>query len=354
MSSADHGCQNPSKSVCVGTGFVTLDLVMNENDPTSPPKLCAGGSCGNVMTILAYLGWDSYPIARLGNDTAAKPLLADFKHWDVKTRFVTQYPTDDTPIIVQKIGVGYSGTPWHRFEWTCPGCNSALPRYKPVLLKEAAQLEKSWPPHQAFYFDRVTPSAVRLATASKEQGAMIIFEPSAVKDDTLFNVCLQVADIVKYSHDRLGHVPELAVGTGVPLQIETLGAQGLRYQLGCERGRWKTIQPLRVENLRDAAGAGDWCSAGVIHSLAKGDFMTLHNAAETDIIQALNFGQGLAAINCRYEGARGSMYSLSQTQFEVAVHELLEGAVPVSTTSRKPSMTPLHHLRGICPGCVEK
>ena len=60
---------NGLKPVCLGTGLVVLDVVMNGN-PHSRSKVWAGGSCGNVLTILSYLGWNAFPITRLGNDDA--------------------------------------------------------------------------------------------------------------------------------------------------------------------------------------------------------------------------------------------------------------------------------------------
>ena len=48
-----------------GSGPVTLDVACGES---GGPGFFAGGSCGNVLTILSYPGWDSYPAARLGDD----------------------------------------------------------------------------------------------------------------------------------------------------------------------------------------------------------------------------------------------------------------------------------------------
>ena len=53
----DLAVQTP---VVVGTGLVALDIVIN-SDVHRPPQLWAGGTCGNVLTILSYLGWHAYP-----------------------------------------------------------------------------------------------------------------------------------------------------------------------------------------------------------------------------------------------------------------------------------------------------
>ena len=55
--------------VVAGTGLVALDVVIN-HATGSPQKVFAGGTCGNVLTILSYLGWLSYPIARMDRDAS--------------------------------------------------------------------------------------------------------------------------------------------------------------------------------------------------------------------------------------------------------------------------------------------
>ena len=68
--------------VVIGTGLVALDVVI-PNGLESDPQLRAGGTCGNVLTALAYLGWSSYPIARLSEDGASKLVAADLRQWGV-------------------------------------------------------------------------------------------------------------------------------------------------------------------------------------------------------------------------------------------------------------------------------
>ena len=43
-----------------GTGLIALDLVIS-SDPATPVQSWVGGTCGNVLSILAYLGWDAFP-----------------------------------------------------------------------------------------------------------------------------------------------------------------------------------------------------------------------------------------------------------------------------------------------------
>jgi len=72
---------NQCRSIALGTGLVALDVVIN-SDVHQPPRLWAGGTCGNVLTILSYLGWQAYPVSRLNEDTAAGYLMRDLSQWE--------------------------------------------------------------------------------------------------------------------------------------------------------------------------------------------------------------------------------------------------------------------------------
>ena len=69
-------------AICFGTGLVALDIILNGN-PNAIPKLMTGGSCGNVLTILAFLGWRSFPIARLSNKYSSEILIRDLTDLNV-------------------------------------------------------------------------------------------------------------------------------------------------------------------------------------------------------------------------------------------------------------------------------
>ena len=85
--------------VVIGTGLVALDVVI-PNDLTVDPHVCAGGTCGNVLAALAFLGWQSYPIARLGADGAAKRITTDLRQWGVNLDFVSFDEEGSTPVVV--------------------------------------------------------------------------------------------------------------------------------------------------------------------------------------------------------------------------------------------------------------
>ncbi len=300
---------------CVGTGLVALDVILN-GSPSTPAKLCAGGSCGNVMSILAFLGWNSKPIARFSENTASKNLFEDFKKFEVDTSLISLSNDGATPIIIHRILKDKYGKAKHKFEFKVPHTNIWLPSFKPVLASKVNNIIDKQPFTNVYYFDRVSRSSIELAKFYKSKGALIFFEPSSISDSKQFVECLEVADILKYSNDRISNYSELYPEPKVPLEIETLGKEGLKYRRKSNiRKDWKKIKPFNIENPVDAAGAGDWCSAGIINEICGHGYNLFDKIEESIIERALTIGQAFGGINCMFDGARGVMYNMDLESF---------------------------------------
>ena len=296
---------------CVGTGFIVLDVIRNSVGPIATEKRYAGGSCGNVLSILAYFGWNANAVGRIGDDHVGHELVEDLSKWRVNTKLLQMEAGRGTPIVVQENYLDARGRPRHRFSRACPVCGATLPAYRPLLTSDAATIAAKLPTHSVFYFDRVAPGTLELAQKSRERGALVVFEPSGIKDERLFTESLKAAHIVKYANDRIEGVHEIVAKAKVPVEIETLGAKGLRLRVRANgrTGVWKELAAFSAPELRDASGAGDWTTAGIIHGLMGGRASADQAVADVDaVVLATQQGQALAALNCGFEGARGLMY----------------------------------------------
>ena len=319
--------------ICAGTGFLALDVVMNGH-PKIPLGTWAGGSCGNVLTILSYLGWKSLPIARVGNDSSARKLLRDLILWGVDTKLIFQDYNDKTPVVIEKLIVGKNGKVRNKFVWECPSCGTKLPGYKVVRKQNFEQRHPNdYNYVNVFYFDRVGKNSIEIAKYYKNKGALIIFEPSSIKDRMVYLECLRVADIVKYSVARIGDASNLHEQVDIPLEIQTLGSKGLRYKwsYNSKSRDWVIMQSYKVVDLKDSVGSGDWCTAGIIHILGQYGKAGFAHFEQTEIEFAISFGQALAALNCYYEGARGVMYSLTKKHFKELINSITDGQSPLNT-----------------------
>jgi fructokinase len=316
-----------SVPVSVGAGFLALDLLLVGKNRIRANERYAGGSCGNVLSILSHFEWSSYPVARLGMDHLAQTVLDDLKETGVNTNFVFRSATGVTPVVVVRIAERRDGTVGPRFEWRHPESGEWLPRYRPFPKRKAEEVAPELPEAGVFYFDRAEQSTLVMALTMRQKGAVVFFEPSSCKHDKLFTECLAVSDIVKYSEERIPQIPHNPISRSPRLEIQTLGQNGLRYRLkmnSTKPGEWQTVPAFHVQHFVDSTGCGDWCSAGIIHKLCQTGRSAFLQVDEATIVEALKYGQALAAVNGQYQGARGPMYHLTPGQFTQKVTSALQ------------------------------
>lgn len=306
------------KKVCVGSGFLALDIVLN-GKVESPIKFFAGGTCGNVIAILSFLGWSSFPIARLAKNKYTDLLLKDLVNCKVKTDYVTKTQDGSTALIIHRIKKNKDGKPIHRFEFKWPKTKEWLPSYKPVLARSIDKYKNLTP--TVFFFDKVNRSSIELAKYYKQNGSLIYFEPSSIKDEKMFLECIHVANIVKYSNERIKSFVTLVPKGIADLEIETLGHEGIKYRTK-NKIHWKKLKPFYLKNIIDAAGAGDWFSAGIINRIGVSN---ISDIPDTSLEKILKQGQAIASLSCLFEGARGLMYSVTYDKIGQYVLKILKG-----------------------------
>lgn len=344
------------KPVIIGTGLVALDVVI-PSGLTASPQLCAGGTCGNVLTALAFLGWGSYPIARLSQDGASKHVADDLRHWGVNLDFVTFDVDGSTPVVIQHIRNSKTGEPVHSFSRKCPGCGAMLPWYKAVRVAEISNLVPRLPKAQVVFFDRTSRGALSLAQQGRDEGAIVFFEPSASSDPSHLEEALNLAHIVKLSSDRIGGNEAVLTATKPKIIIETQGSTGLRLRLNTtERKRavseWFKMPPIPVETLRDTAGAGDWCTAGIIHMLGAQGASGLDSLTLEELRKAVHVGQAMASWTCSFDGPRGGMYLASKKVFQKSVRDLLNGRTEPLAEVKKSVVITRERRAFVCESCA--
>ncbi|MEX2374767.1 MAG: PfkB family carbohydrate kinase, partial [Dehalococcoidia bacterium] len=301
-----------------GTGLLALDVIVSAR-PDVSPRLAAGGTCGNVLSILSYMGWRSFPIARLGGDPQSQLVREELGRAGVSLRFLEQTPPAPTPVFVQTIRQDRSGKVSHRFSTNCPACGAWLPSYRPVTAAAARQVlatleEDGADMRQAvFFFDRASRGALVLAQWFKDKGALIVFEPAGKGEPRLFAEAVAVADILKYSAERVSVETRSACASSPPLlEIETRAAEGLRYRSHITGTAWRHLGSAPAPRVVDTAGAGDWCTAGLLFALGcSSEALSAHQPEALE--HALRVGQSLAALACGHEGARGLMAAVSRS-----------------------------------------
>lgn len=347
-----YEAERPQYPNAFGAGLIALDLIVSAGSSSSF-RAHAGGTCGNVLTALAYLGWGSYPIARLGDDPASQVVRADLSQWGVHLDHANCTPSAYTPIIVQQIQRKHDGTPTHSFSFACPRCGKRLPSFQPVTRAVVEAIAPNLKRAQVFFMDRLSRGILDLAELAAKGGALVMYEPSGVAEPRLLREALALAHVVKYSETRLAQVEGLwGHETATMIEIQTLGARGLRYRhklVGGRRSSWQALPAIDAPRLVDTCGSGDWCSAGFLAEafrIQSGGFQELK---PLQLTRALQYGQALAAWNCGFEGARGGMYASTKSAFEKQISVLRAGDIPTLPTSGK---APAGTENLACPACV--
>lgn len=289
-------------NICVGAGLISLDILIKD-EGIRPVSYYVGGTCGNIMMILSYMGWSTYPIARLDNSKYTDRLLADMHKHNVNTEYIS---TDNgsTPVIIQRNIIDKDGHPTHKFE--CRGSNGRFYLNFSSLTKKQAQdiLSEIDIVPNVFFFDRVSPAIIDMAKEFKVKGALIYFEPSCKISEKHFDECVELADIIKFADQRISDTSYFDSISNTII-IQTLGDKGLKFRYNSQ---WIDLPPIRNNNVIDTVGAGDWTSAALIYQL--GGYsrqLILQSANSKEMKVLLKKAQKIGSMSCSYDGARGMM-----------------------------------------------
>lgn len=315
----------PARPRIAGAGLVALDVVLGEG--AHEAATFAGGTCGNVLAILSYLGWAASPIGQLGADVAGRKVMSDLRRWGVDSSLLVERSYLRTPVYIQHLRSDTTGERLHTFSERCPSCGQSLSRL--VEPKTPITTFSRQDPPAVFFMDRLSHDILALAQSAAESGALVVYEPSAASDQQYWPDAFQILDVVKYSADRFDSdlVEELhpRIGDKHLWEIQTLGADGLRYrQWAGSNSEWSTLPAIPAPRVLDTCGAGDWCTAGFLFSIVPHpgkrpapDRPSMH--------AALRVGQAFASWACAFSGARGAMYWHGHEQAKMAVAALLRG-----------------------------
>lgn len=329
----------------IGIGLVALDVVIDDGTGERVGAW-AGGSCGNVLAILAWLGWDAAPVARLDDEHNAQLVREDLRRWKIDERWLSLGHPAPAPVFIERLATHEDGSVTHRFDRFCPACGGHLPRYQPVARNALSPVTASLDGYDVLYIDRPSSGAVLLARRAREQGLLVVFEPSARGTPAHLAAIASEADIIKYSAERLtANDREILAAAAPPLEVETLGPRGLRYRP--QRGAWQTLAPIAV-TVDDTAGAGDWTTAGLLLRLVEHEHPLRRLGADM-LRETLSSAQALGAWSCGFRGPRGAMERHTPTEARTAADALLDGDGRTERRPRRGAATAL--LPWACESC---
>lgn len=137
-----------------------------------------------------------------------------------------------------------------------------------------------------------------------------MFEPPSIPRTAISETAAALSDIVKFSLK-----PKQHPGQWCPAQdahtrfiVETQGARGVGMRSRLTEG-WSTPREwpaVPQDVIRDAAGAGDWLSAGILYSLLQEQDTITAIALE----RSIEYGMKLSAISLAFDGPQGALKAL--------------------------------------------
>jgi len=324
----------PTARSLVAAGYTPLDIVAY-NDRVWH---AAGGTAGNVAAISSFLGVRAAIVADVGDDLAGQRVRRDLQKANVDVSQLRLNPRIRTPRLVHRIAAG-----GHRFEFRCPTCHRAFPPSRPLTISRAGEVAGGLDAPDVCFVDRLNPGTLLLAERLHEHGSAVVFEPSRPARPDLERRILSIASLVKYAHDRRPDLASADARRG-QIWIETRGAAGAHYRVGTTKWHSSPGFPYPVV---DAGGAGDWTTAGLIHTLDLSTRATLPRVGD-----ALRWAQALAAVSCGAPGARGLARQQSAEDVLRSAHFLERrqpNEIQAAVRTWRPSLSP----DTVCRWCLE-
>ena len=286
----------------VGSGIYNLDTIAVDGKVVLEE---VGGTCGNVMCILAGLGLETYPQVSLDDSPEGFKVKADLERYGCDTRFVTNTPDGGTTLLRVNHRKNPDGTPKISVRAGAPG-GSRFPKRKFLRMRDQAPafvqaLTLEFIPH-FYFFDDPAAGQRAIARALKPMGTTVYFEPSRIMTNADLE-CVALSDIVKFSNEN---VPDVSFANGFSdkLFVQTCGKDGLRYKF--RDGEWKALPPVVNDNVVDTEGAGDWTTAGLIFTLVRAG-KPFADLDEDDIVYILTEAQHFGSESVSYMGTKGDI-----------------------------------------------
>lgn len=321
---------------CMGTGHFSLDVITQMEYPDgfvvgrrnlSEERILTieiGNTCGNVMTMLPYLGVKTFPVAKLDMSPHGYQMKRDMKGYGADVRFVSNTLNGGTTILrcthkLDKNGnpkLGHEGSsggrPWHG--------PSARPSRKPLSAQngEVDELvsKMDFTP-DVFFFDEVRAGHRMLAEKLRDKGTLVYFEADSnwckIEDEKrrmseyrAFLRCVEASDVVKMSGEIVKDISFADAYTD-KLFIQTLSAEGLRFKLG--RGEWIKLDPIMNPDYVDYEGAGDWTSTTLIAALCSKNLLKVKDMTEESVKEMLMMAQTMASYSVGFYGSKGLIHA---------------------------------------------
>ena len=309
------------KKTIIGSGIYNLDTIVVRDYPEWPRLRPfadnvvleeVGGTCGNVMSILAWLGWDAKPLACLDDSPEGMKITKDLKRYGCDCCYVTNTPCGGTTLLRCTHKKDGEGKHMMSVRAGSPG-GSRFPKRRFLRARDEAPvfLEALDEAPAVFFFDDTAAGNRLIARGLKERGSLIYFEPSRVVSNADLEA-VGISDIIKFSEEN---IPDMSFADAYEDKffIQTMGAEGVRFKLGNQP--WVTLPGVQAKSVVDTEGAGDWFSSVLINELAERRLMSMDVLSREGLLSAIGKAMEIAAESIGHMGSKGLIHYNRQRLF---------------------------------------
>ena len=275
-----------------------------------------GGTCGNVMCMLAYHGEEVYPQAQFDLSEQGLQLKADLERYGCDTRYVENISSGGTAML-DCTHKRDKATGAHTISFRAYGPNSRFAKRKQLRERDEvpAFLEALTFVPDLYFFDAPEAGPRALAAAFAQKGALVYFESEGDRgneaNERKMRKGFEVSHIIKCSSSNVTAEQLKGYEQG-RLLILTDGDKGVRFNLN--NGGWITLPPIPNDNVQDWEGAGDWTTATFIHQLSLRGISRMDQLTADIVADCLNEAQKVASKSVSYIGSKGMIRATASNQ----------------------------------------
>ena len=260
----------------IGTGIFNLDIIVKRDYPEWPQLRPftdnvvleeVGGTCGNVMCMLATMGWKVRPVACLDDSAEGRKITEDLKRFGCDCTYVSNTPGGGTTLLRCTHKKDAEGKHLMSVRAGSPG-GSRFPKRHFLRARDEAPafLAALKDTPAVFFFDDPAAGNRALAKGLKERGSLVYFEPSRIASSADLEA-VALSDIIKFSDEN---VPDVSFADAYldKIFIQTMGPDGVRIKE--KGGAWNVLEGVKNDSVVDTEGAGDTFTSAIINAMADG------------------------------------------------------------------------------------
>lgn len=304
-----------NRPIIIGSGQYNWDIVRlrdypegfvpGKRNPLTETTLTeeVGGTCGNIMCLLARMGWDARPQLKIADSDEGRKLASSLADYGCDLRYVSAVR-----------GGGFSGMICtHRRNRQTGERELGLRSFGPdgsrfrkitelrVRDEVPAFLDKVEDTPDVYFFDHNEAGPRAIASELHRRGALVYYECENSRDPKKFLKSVEVADIIKFSDENLSNL-SLCEGYGDKLFIQTCGADGLQFKL--RGGDWIKVDPVKADNVTDTEGCGDTITAVFLDQIYRMGFPSITSLTDEQVRNALKAAAAKAALCAQSYGTK--------------------------------------------------